>query len=195
MAFGRRLFLSTLLAAGTWTFTRQNQLDQRSDSATSLAVANAAQVTQGITSDVPEPKDLLDNATPSANSVAAVALLRLSAITGSDRYEEHALEILRLLGPLAAEHPSAFAHLLGAADLATTGITEIAVSGDRPDLVDAVRTRYLPNAVLAWGERFASPLWEGRAEAGAAGRAYVCHRFVCRAPVDAVDALVAELTA
>ena len=144
---------------------------------------------------VTRPKDLLDNATPSANSVAAVALLRLSAITGSDRYEEHALEILRLLGPLAAEHPSAFAHLLGAADLATTGITEIAVSGDRPDLVDAVRTRYLPNAVLAWGERFASPLWEGRAEAGAAGCAYVCHRFVCRAPVDAVDALVAELTA
>ena len=42
------------------------------------------------------------------------------------------------------------------------GITEIAVVGDRPDLVAAVQARYLPNAVLAWGEPYDSPLWEDR---------------------------------
>ena len=42
------------------------------------------------------------------------------------------------------------------------GVTEIAVVGDRPDLVAAVRARYLPNAVLAWGEPYESPLWQDR---------------------------------
>ena len=43
-------------------------------------------------------KDLLDNATPSANSLAAVALLRLAALTDERRYAEHAVTILRLGG-------------------------------------------------------------------------------------------------
>lgn len=55
------LFLSALLAAGTWGFTRQNQLDQRSSAASLLAVNNAKQVAQGITAETPEPKDLLSS--------------------------------------------------------------------------------------------------------------------------------------
>ena len=42
------------------------------------------------------------------------------------------------------------------------GPVEVAVTGERPDLVAAVHARYLPNAVLAWGERYDSPLWEAR---------------------------------
>jgi len=53
------LLLSALLAAGTWGFTRQNQLDQRSSSATTLAVSNAETITQGITAEAPEVQDLL----------------------------------------------------------------------------------------------------------------------------------------
>jgi signal transduction histidine kinase len=52
-------FLSALLAAGTWGFTRQNQLDQRSSDATRLTVSNAEQVAQGITADTRDPKDLV----------------------------------------------------------------------------------------------------------------------------------------
>jgi hypothetical protein len=140
------------------------------------------------------PKDLLDNATPSANSMAAVALLRLGAITGHERHRERAEAILRRVGGLAAEHPTAFANLLAAVDMHTSGITEVVVTGERPDLVAAAHGRYLPNAVVVWGERFASPLWEGRTEEGAAGRAYVCRDYVCRTPVTDVDALDAELS-
>ena len=43
-------------------------------------------------------KDLLDNATPSANSLAAVGLYRLGALTGEARYRNHADQILRLAG-------------------------------------------------------------------------------------------------
>jgi uncharacterized protein YyaL (SSP411 family) len=90
-----------------------------------------------------------------------------------------------------SRHPSAFAHLLGAVDIVTSGAREVVVAGDRPDLVSVVQSRFEPNAVLAWGERWASPLWDGRVD----GNAYVCERFACRAPVSTPDDLVSELSA
>ena len=135
-------------------------------------------------------KDLIDSATPSANSLAAVGLARLSAVTGEPRYRNHADQILRLGGAIAAGAPSAFSYLLAAVDTRRATITEIAVAGPRPDLVAAVHQRYLPDAVLAWGERFDSPLWEERRD----GFAYVCHDYACEAPTDTVEGLVALLT-
>ena len=138
---------------------------------------------------VTRPKDLMDNATPGANSLAAVALTRLSALTGIERFRTRAEDILRLLGRLAGQHPTAFGHLLAAIDLVSSGVTEIAVVGDRPDLVQEVTRRYLPDAVLAWGEPYDSPLWLERRD----GYAYVCRDYVCAAPVDEPDALVNAL--
>jgi len=134
-------------------------------------------------------KDLMDGATPAANSVAATALLRLAALTGEQRYAERAELVLRLLAGPLREHPNAFGHLLGAADMLVTGLTEIVVVGDRPDLVAAVQSRYLPNAVLAWGEPHDSPLWEGRSE----GLAYVCRNYACQAPVSTAEDLLKQL--
>ncbi len=138
---------------------------------------------------VARDKDLQDGAIPSANSTAAVALLRLSALTGHQRYRIHAEAVLRLVGGLAAEAPAGFGVLLEALDLHHRGITEIVVAGDRPELVDVVHERYLPNAVLAWGERFTSPLWDGRSD----GAAYVCRDYACGLPASDVDALRAQL--
>ncbi|MGI8755437.1 MAG: thioredoxin domain-containing protein [Acidimicrobiales bacterium] len=138
---------------------------------------------------VARTKDLTDNATPSANSTAALALLRLAALTGEGRYRSHAEEAVAGVVGVAAKHPSAFAHLLAAVDLLVHGINEVAVVGDAPALVLAVQTRFLPGAVLAWGEPYPSPLWERRSE----GHAYVCRNFTCAAPVDDPDALVAQL--
>jgi uncharacterized protein YyaL (SSP411 family) len=134
-------------------------------------------------------KDLMDNATPSANSLAAVALLRLAGLTGEERYRERAGQILRLAGSVATQHPTAFGHLLAAVDIAVNGIDEVVVAGDRPDLVEVVQSRFLPGAVLAWGERYPSPLWEGRDD----GRAYVCRNYACRLPAEDPDALAAQL--
>ena len=143
---------------------------------------------------VTRPKDLLDNATPSANSLAAVGLIRLAALTGDTDLTERAQAILRLLGPAAARHPTALGHLLAALDLWNHGTTEVAVVGDRPDLRDTVTRRYLPNAVLAWGEPYPSPLWDDRtAGADGAGQAYVCRHFTCQAPVATPEALAAQL--
>jgi uncharacterized protein YyaL (SSP411 family) len=139
-------------------------------------------------------KDLVDNAVPSANGTAAIALLRLAALTGDDAYRERGEAILRLLAPLAEQHPSALTRTVAAMDLASRPITEIAIVGDRPDLVRAVQARYLPQAVLAWGEPYPSPLFEGRtAGLDEGGLAYVCENYACQAPVATVQELLAQL--
>jgi uncharacterized protein YyaL (SSP411 family) len=138
---------------------------------------------------VARQKDLLDGATPSANSMAAVALLRLAALTGDAALAEPARRMIALVGSAPGRHPTAFAHLLAAIDLEVGPVVEVVVVGDRADLVAAAHRPFLPRAVLAWGEPYPSPLWEGRRD----GHAYVCEGFTCRQPVTTVDELAAQL--
>ncbi len=138
---------------------------------------------------IARPKDLMDNATPGANGLAAVGLLRLAALTGDDRYRDRGEAIVRLLGSMAVTHPTAFGHVLTAVDLVARGATEIVVAGDRPDLLAVARARFRPTAVLAWGERYESPLWEGRTD----GRAYVCRQYACQLPAGDADTLERQL--
>ena len=139
---------------------------------------------------VARQKDLFDNATPSANSTAAVALYRLAALTG-----ETALRQPRRPHPAAARRrhrPGAGGVLQRprrASTCASRGITEVAVVGDRPDLVAVVRERWRPDVVLAWGEPYDSPLWHGRTD----GLAYVCHHYACQAPQDTAEGLREQL--
>ncbi|MDE0668743.1 MAG: thioredoxin domain-containing protein, partial [bacterium] len=138
---------------------------------------------------VATPRDLFDNATPSASSAAAVGLMRLGALVGEGSYAERAAAILAQLGPLAGEHPSAFGNLLCALDLHAAGATEIVITGDRADLVAVVAGSWLPNAVLAWGEPYDSPLWAQRPD----GAAYVCRGYTCAMPADDAPALRRQL--
>ncbi len=140
---------------------------------------------------VTRPKDLLDNATPAANSLAAVAFLRLGALVGDTSLADRAVDILRVAGGPASRHPTAFAHLLAAADLLAEGITEIVVDGDRDDLLTVVRSAWRPRAVVAWGTPGSSPLWEGRVGTDAA---YVCRNGACDLPARTPDELRAQLT-
>ncbi|HEX4482489.1 MAG TPA: thioredoxin domain-containing protein [Solirubrobacteraceae bacterium] len=59
-------------------------------------------------------KDVDDAPIPSGGASAAVGLLRLAQLTGSEEYERHAVSVLRLLHEIAPRHPSAFGHLLQA---------------------------------------------------------------------------------
>jgi hypothetical protein len=127
---------------------------------------------------VVRPVELLDGAVPSANSVAAAALLRLGALSGDSALSEAGESVLHMLFALADEHPLASANAVAAGALAGGGITEVVVTGDRPDLLEVVRARFEPTVVLAWGEPADTPLWSGREE----GRAYVCRLSTCRSP-------------
>lgn len=141
-------------------------------------------------SNVAEPlvvrqKDLMDNATPSANSSAAVALLRLGTLLDRGDYREIAEGTLRLLVRIMEAAPSAAGQALAALDLVHDGITEIVLAGDLPALAEVVDRMWLPRAVVARGEPYTSPLWEHRAP----GLAYVCRDYACAAPTADVTTL------
>jgi len=139
---------------------------------------------------IARPKDLMDNATPGANGLAAVGLLRLAALTDDRRYRDAGADVVRLLGPLAVQQPSAFGHLLAAVDLVVRGVTEVVIPGHRPDLVAVVYERLRPSTVLAWGERYTSPLWADRDD----GQAYVCRSYTCQLPTSDPNELRAQLS-
>ena len=134
-------------------------------------------------------KDLMDNATPSANSSGALALMRLAALTGNSTYENHAREIFALLARVAPSAPSAFCNYLLSLHTHHRGITQIVITGDRPDLLAHVRSSWRPSVVLAWGQTYQSPLWQHRKP----DLAYVCRDYTCNVPSITVADLRAAL--
>jgi len=153
---------------------------------------------------VVRPRERHDGVTPAANSVAAVALARLGALAGDDALTAAAERIVEAATAELEAAPLAFGELLLAAGLLERGPVEIAISGDRPDLVRAVQLRFLPSTVLAWRsgskpprafvatggpQAFESPLLAERED----GLAYVCLRGSCLAPVDTLEALLSAI--
>ncbi len=137
---------------------------------------------------VVRPKEVLDGAVPAAGSVAAQALLRLGALTAEERFAERGRQLVTLAAPLLAAHATAVPDMLAAAAWLGGG-QQIVVAGDRPDLLAEVRRRWLPDAVVAWGEPVANALWEAKVP----GAAYVCRQFVCRQPAGDPGTLAEQL--
>ena len=65
---------------------------------------------------VVRPRDLFDNATPSGNSAAVMALLRLGELTGETRYTDVARRVLEGTADFMTRVPVGFGHLLCALD-------------------------------------------------------------------------------
>ena len=151
---------------------------------------------------VTRPKDVFDNAIPSANSVMALELLRLSHITGDASYERHAVACVRLVLDTVQRAPTGFGHLLGAVDFYSGTPLEIVVIGDssRDDtrsLVETVRRRFIPNKVLIVSDESRDgaelPLLEGRDKRDGRATAYVCRNGTCNMPVTTPDALLEQI--
>jgi uncharacterized protein YyaL (SSP411 family) len=151
---------------------------------------------------ITRPRDVFDNATPSANSLAANGLLRLAALTGEDRWQEAGETAVRAVGAVMGEHPTAFAELLGALERMVRPPIEIAVVGDPADagtaaLLGEVRRRFLPAAVSASAPAGSgaelTPLLADRPLVDGKPTAYVCRHFACQRPVTDAEALSAQL--
>jgi len=136
-------------------------------------------------------KDPYDNATPSGTSLAAMALLRMGALTGDDRWRTPAEQVLAQMQDFMLKAPTGFGLLLCALDFATGEPAEIAIVGQPDDprtkaLRRAVFAKLVPNKVVAGmapGEAPAVPLLEGKTLVGDSPAAYVCRNFTCEAPV------------
>ncbi|MDQ4143566.1 MAG: thioredoxin domain-containing protein [Actinomycetota bacterium] len=153
---------------------------------------------------VVRPKDLFDNAVPSANSVLALELQRLALITGEAGYEENAVKALRVIRDVMAQSPQGFGHALRAVDFYLSSPPEIVIIGDPADpatdgLLSALREVHLPNrVVIVAGDPSpkdveAIPLLRDRKRIDGKPTAYVCRRGTCKLPVTSVDDLRAQL--
>ena len=171
---------------------RRGPLDHRSDPHRrhACSIGSGIPTTAGSTRPprTPKPsivrqKDLADNATPSANSTAAIALFRLAALTGEQRYAHQADRILQLIGAAIDKSPAGHTNALAAADLRRRGLTEVVIVGERHDLVRLAQSVWRPDTVLAWGEPYDSPLWADRPTASATSAVTTPvrrHRTPCR---------------
>jgi uncharacterized protein YyaL (SSP411 family) len=134
------------------------------------------------------PKEYLDGALPATNSIAVHALLRANGLDDDARVRQSVERTVSEAGALLSRHPGALADLVAALPMLSSR-QEIVVTGDRPDLRAEVQKRWLPRAVVAWGEPDTSPLFADRPE----GAAFVCRGFSCHAPASDVVTLVSQL--
>ena len=154
-------------------------------------------------SDQPElllrPKNLQDNATPSGNALAALALLHLHAYSGETRWYDLAMHSLKITQASASEYPTAFAQWLSAFDYAQGPSTEVAIllkPGDaQPSpFQDVLWSQYRPRFVAAIASPPASPgspaLLHNRELVNGQPAAYVCRHNVCQFPVTTTDELI-----
>ena len=166
--------------------------------------------TDGVFRDAPKdgevltirPRDLMDNATPSGNSLAVELLIRSAHLFGEQRHQDIALRVLDREAGSIARFPGAFGRLLGALDRTVAPPVEIAIVGARDDrrtvaLLQTALTLFIPNRTIAGkapGEHipYPIPLLEGR-DRGPDPAAYVCEHYACKAPVSDALALAEQL--
>ncbi|MEP7132160.1 MAG: thioredoxin domain-containing protein [Acidobacteriota bacterium] len=149
------------------------------------------------------PRETVDGATPSSNSVAASNLLRLHAFTGDARFREKAEKIFSLFSTYLTRASAALPRMLCALDRAVHPSREIVLSGEigRPDF-EALRwavssdpslDRVVAHADAAESLAALSPLVSGRAAGGGPARAFVCRDFACQLPTADAAELAASL--
>jgi len=149
---------------------------------------------------ITRPRDISDNAQPSGTSLAVELLLHLGDLTGDDAMRSGATSVLESTATAITKYPSAFGHLLGAADMVVYGAIEVALVGvpaseDFALLEHEVAAHYVPSLVLAAGaptDKTIALLAE-RTEKDGKATAYVCHSYVCDQPVTEPSALAAQL--
>jgi hypothetical protein len=137
---------------------------------------------------VRRPRDPTDNATPSGLAALVGALVSHAALAGRADHRDAAERAIATIGPVVVRFPRFAGWVAAAAEAILAGPLEIAVV-DAPDLARVARLTTSPGAVVVTGG--SSPLLADRPS----GAAYVCHHFVCDAPLTDAGALATRIAA
>ena len=141
------------------------------------------------------PRDIMDNATPSGNSLAVELLARSAALTGAPAHGEIVEAVLTRERGAMERYPSAVGRLLTAALLHATPRLECTLVGTHGQIGGMIGTAHRhahPNRVIAGGDPndpavAALPAMEGRLDRP--GEAFVCVGSTCQEPVTTAGAL------
>lgn len=139
-------------------------------------------------------KEIHDNATPSGNNLAAMALLKLARITGRRDFEANAEATLNMLAGTLARAPMAAGQALLALDFLLGPTYEIVVcgEGDREADWKELFQRFVPNRVVLQRPSDVDDaelpgvlqcLLAGKSAIGQSAAVYVCQSGMCQNPL------------
>jgi uncharacterized protein YyaL (SSP411 family) len=132
-----------------------------------------------------------DSAIPSGNSVAALNLLRLAALTTDPAWRERALHLLSAFHDELGEEPAGHGEMLLAVDFALEPTREVVLvaGSDLDAMLSPLRRAHLPNRIVAVvatediaGLQETIPLVANKVARQGRTTAYVCENRVCDAP-------------
>jgi uncharacterized protein len=131
-------------------------------------------------------KEDYDSAEPSGNSVAALALLRLAAITGRIEFRQAGERTLRCFVRRLTQHPEAVPYLLLALDAWLHEPHRVVVTGDPQasathEILLAIHRPYQPSKIVL-GQAGPVETFARTLPAGDSPLAYVCAGSACQPP-------------
>jgi len=133
------------------------------------------------------PKEVYDGALPSGNSVAALTLLKLYALTKKDSYLSQVEALFKYFAVTVTQAPYAHTFLLSSLDWHLQGPLEIAFDGSLDDseiakMLKVLYKHFIPSKAV----RFVPGLNRGQA--------HICFRGTCRVPINSVEVFEQGLT-
>ncbi|MBI3862439.1 MAG: thioredoxin domain-containing protein [Planctomycetia bacterium] len=152
-------------------------------------------------------KEAHDGSTPSGNSMAAWALLRLGRICGRADFEELAVTTLEFMSSVLAQSPTAAGQALVALDFLLGPTREVAIvdgsrSEETAEVLAALHRRFIPNKVIVRGTAAMKddflpaplkPLLQGKTSRGGSATIYLCDHGTCGLPVVGAQGLETAL--
>ena len=147
---------------------------------------------------ISELKNPADEALPSANAIAAQALLRLGRLTGEESYNLKTEATLQAFQSMMERSPVGFTGLLSAASALGLPPVEVVFAGPRDhasfdEMLKTLHVDYRPNKVVLWNEKETTyellPPARGKVAENLEPSVYLCQNTTCHAPVQTGMAL------
>ncbi len=139
-------------------------------------------------------KNPADEAMPSANAIASMALLKLGRLTGNNIYTEKSDGTVKAFQSFMEDSPAAFTGLLATQSASSLSPTEAIFTGPKNDsefdaMWKVLHTDYRPNKVVIWNEKGESTLPLAEGKTSSEPTVYLCQKGTCHPPVNTSKAL------
>ncbi len=145
-------------------------------------------------------KEFYDGATPSGNSTAVLALLRLGMLFGREDFLTAAREALKLMAGQMMRAPGAYHEMIRGAALEMNGATEVVIvlpeensntSGELNAILNKLHRTYVPQRLIAVGKTDSKlALIKDRPAIDGKLTIYVCCNHTCSQPVHGAEAMM-----
>ncbi|MDQ7096987.1 thioredoxin domain-containing protein [Desulfosporosinus sp. PR] len=141
------------------------------------------------------PKESYDGALPSGNSITALNLLRLGRLTGEERWEKRAEELLESFRPVLEEQPSGYTAFLQALQFALHSSQELILAGplnsaQLSEMRQVFFSDFRPYASILCHEGTLEtivPWLRDYPREATQPAAFLCENFTCQRPVHTIE--------